>query len=260
MKECDSRQPTVSQQAVFTTDTVSMQASDSRHDTEARGLTLYRKDGACSIAAHMLLRELDLPFRDAPMEAGPGGYEPADKNMSRDDFLRLNPAGMVPTLVVNGATVITELSAVLTYISSLAPERGMTGATPLETARVLEWLSWLSVTLNEYGFAGYWRPSRMVGLDAATEVQDAVRAHGKSIILQGFARIEEKIADGNHAIGSHLTVVDMMLHTFWRWGVMASFDMNLYPKFRRIVLSLEKLESVKATLAVEGIALLFDAS
>lgn len=100
----------------------------------------------------------------------------------------------------------------------------------------------------------------MVGLNAATEVENAVRAQGRATITKGFARIEERIAGGDHAVGDNLTVVDFMLHTFWRWGVAGSFEMDAYPSFRRVAHCVEKLESVKATLALESIPLLFDAA
>ena len=177
-------------------------------------LTLYRKDGACSIAAHMLLHELGPPFTDIPLVEGPNRfYEPADGS-GREVWLKINPTGYVPALSVDG-TMITELSAVLFFISSLVPERAMTGKTPLETAKVLQWMSWLSVTMNEYGFAGFWRPSRMVGLDASQEAEDVVRAESKRVILKGLSSIEDKIQGDGFAVGGYLTVVDFMLQYVW---------------------------------------------
>ncbi|KAF2170480.1 hypothetical protein M409DRAFT_19301 [Zasmidium cellare ATCC 36951] len=176
-------------------------------------LILYRKDGACSTAAHMLLLELEVPFTAIPMKEGLNRlYEGADgTGLTREAFIKISPMGYVPALTVDGETTITELSAVLFYISSLAPERGMTGHDAVENAKVLQWMSWLSTTLNEYGFAGYWRPSRMVGLEASSEAEDAVRAEGKKTILKGFDILEGWLDGTGHAVGRHLTVVDFML-------------------------------------------------
>lgn len=176
-------------------------------------LTLYRKDGACSIAAHMLLLHLQIPFTAIPMVEGPDRlYQPAEgTNLNRADFLNISPMGYVPALTIDGDNTITELSAVLFYISSLAPERGTTGHGPLEAAKVLQWMSWLSTTLNEYGFAGYWRPSRMVGFEASLEAEEAVRSEGGKTILKGFGILEGWLDGTGFAVGGHLTVVDFML-------------------------------------------------
>lgn len=90
-------------------------------------LLLYRKDGASSIAPHMLLFYLDVPFTSIPMKEGANrSYEGADgTNLTREAFHKISPMEYVPALTVNDETIITELSAVLFYISSLKPERGM---------------------------------------------------------------------------------------------------------------------------------------
>lgn len=223
-------------------------------------LTLYRKDGACSIAAHMLLRELRLPFTDIPMKEDRNRkYEPAEHtNVSREDFLKVNPAGYVPVLVVDG-TVITELSAVLFYISSLKPQREFTGRTPIEQAMVLEWMSWLGTTLNEYGFLGYWRPSRMMGANAPKKAEQALRDEGMKTILKGVSRLEQKM-QGEFAIGEYMAVVDLMLHTFWRWSAAAGLDMGRYPAFTSVARRVESLASVRQTLQIEHVELQFPAN
>lgn len=222
-------------------------------------LTLYRKDGSCSIAAHILLRELNIPFIDRPVEWDSSNNLKgvAGTTMSRDDFLKLNPTGFVPVLVVD-ETVITELSAVLFFITSLAPERCMMGEGMLRQAKTLEWMSWLSTTLNEYGFCGVFRPSRMLGQGATIEAIEAVRAEGMRTLLKAFARIDETLArDGEYSVGGNMTVVDIMLHTFWRWGREAGIDMNQYRSFEKLVRKVEKLESVREVLEIERVPLQF---
>jgi len=221
-------------------------------------LTLYRKDGACSIAAHMLLKELGLAFQDVLLVEGENRfYEGAPgTDLSREAWLKINPTGYVPALLVDN-TIITELSAVLFYIASLAPERGLIGSSALETAQVLSWMSWLGTTLNEYGFAGARRPSRMVGLDAPELAVEVVKAEGKNTLLKGFASIEARVVDGGFAVGGHLTVVDFVLHTFWRWASSDSYDMVLYPRWQTVVRRVETLPSVKMVLVKERVPLLF---
>ena len=226
-------------------------------DVDIPALTLYYKPGASSIAAHMLLRELDLPFDGVAMsESQDGSYEGAQGSaLSHAAFLRLNPMGYVPTLVVDGV-VLTELSAILTFIASLRPETRSLGSTPLEHAKVVEWMSWLSTNLNECGFAGYRRRSRILRHNASKEAMDAARSHGRQTFLTCFPMTEDKIHGEGRSVGDNTTVVDMMLHTFYRWGT-GDFDMSPYPKFRQVAVKLEEWENIQAALACEGLALQF---
>ena len=97
----------------------------------------------------------------------------------------------------------------------------------------------------------------MVGKEASEEVLDAVREHGKKELLSGFAMIDSRVQCDGHAVEGHLTVVDFMLHTFWRWGVLSGFDMQQYPKFKAVAMEVEKLQGVRDALKTEGIELQF---
>lgn len=55
-------------------------------------MKLYTKPGACSLADHIVLRWSGLPFELTVVDAA---------TMKSPDYLRLNPAGAVPLLVVD---------------------------------------------------------------------------------------------------------------------------------------------------------------
>ena len=191
------------------------------------------------------------------MKGGRDGYEAADGSFTYAEFLRLNPNGFVPTLSVDG-TIITEMPAILTYLTSLAPDRELLGTTSMDTIKAAEWMAWLSGTLHGYGFGMLWRPQRFVG--SAEDMYDTVRAQGRRTILRCFERIEDRVS-GRYAVGVHLTAVDVYLHTFWRWGCAIDIDMHkLYPKYAELARNVEKLDSLRGAMAEEHQALTFPAS
>lgn len=79
----------------------------------------------------------------APARTSTGSrYVAADGNLSHEEYLIINPTRYVPAIVVGTggeATTITEMPAVLNYISSLAPHLKLLGDGPLEQAKVAEW-------------------------------------------------------------------------------------------------------------------------
>lgn len=76
-----------------------------------------------------------------------------------DDFIKVNPKCRIPVVVING-DIITEMAAVLTAISSLAPERKLLGKTVHDTIRVYEWLNYLSTVAHNQAMAQIWRTER----------------------------------------------------------------------------------------------------
>ena len=205
---------------------------------------------------HMLLRELQVPFTEQQMrmKADMSGYEAADGSFTHEDFLKINPSGYVPTISVGG-TIITENPAICRYIADLAPERELLGSSPMEQVRVEEWMVWLSGTLHGYGYGAFFRPTRFVG--DAEEMHATVRDKGRKTISRCYDKIEDGI-QGKYAFGDHLTVVDFMLHTFFRWGRQFGFEVDAkYPRYRELAEEVEKLESVKTAMEEEHQPLLF---
>jgi len=63
------------------------------------------------------------------------------------DYLRLNPNGVVPTLV-DGNLVLWESSAILLYLAEKYPHGGLLPQALDERARVYKWLVWQPATFN----------------------------------------------------------------------------------------------------------------
>ena len=61
------------------------------------------------------------------------------KEQLMDDYLAINPAGTVPTLVLDDGTILTDVIACCAYLESLYPEKPLMGTTDLERAQVLGW-------------------------------------------------------------------------------------------------------------------------
>jgi len=75
-------------------------------------------------------------------------------------FLAINPAGKVPTLLVDG-TPITEVAGCLLYLAKRFPEASLLPADPLAEAQAVSWMSFIASTLH---------PARRQGEDHVAEV------------------------------------------------------------------------------------------
>jgi glutathione S-transferase len=170
----------------------------------------------------------------------------------RDDIRIVNPKMQVPVIWIDGI-IITEVPAVATAISNLAPELGLMGKTPMDTARVYEWMNWLSGTLHGGGFGHLFRPQRWSDDPAAF---DGIKTKAVETIEATFYSIDEKLSLSSvHAVGNTLTIVDTYLFVFYRWGNNdIGFEMKAkYPKYTALVSNLVQRASVKAALNLEQI-------
>jgi glutathione S-transferase len=231
--------------------------------TLTTNLTLYQKNGSCSLVPHALLYHLRLPFQAISMSTDANGkYTAADGSFSHDEYLKLNHTGYVPALAVGDGVIIAEMPAVLTYIASIALESrdsldvkseevaSLLGRTVLEKAQIVQWLAYLSGTLHSLGFAALWRPYRAAG--DHEEAYAAVREKGREIIDLVFSRIEHQIGGKKYLLGDQLALVDFNIYVFYRWGRELGIDMEkCYPDYSRVARTVEALEGVEKAIKAE---------
>src|ERR687883_1115052 len=100
-------------------------------------LTLYFSPGSSSMATHIALHEIGVPF-EAKLTAL---HE--HKNRA-PDYLAVNPEGKVPTLMIDGRP-LTEVAATLWYLARRYPEAGLFPQHPAHPAepRGLLWVSFI---------------------------------------------------------------------------------------------------------------------
>ncbi|GKT50497.1 glutathione S-transferase GST-6.0 [Colletotrichum spaethianum] len=222
-------------------------------------ITLYFKPGSCSLVAHALLHHLSLPFKPVPMKPNAERrFEAADGSFSHQDYLKINPSGFVPALVIDGGEVITELPAVLTYIACVAPPADtekLLGNSALSRAKIVEWMTWLSGTFQGTGVAACARPYRFAD---GEEAKKAVAEKGWDVVLSCYARVEDRLKGREFAVGEALTVVDLYLYVFRRWaihmtGLGGSDFGNKFPQYEKLGRLVESLEGVQKTLQLEDL-------
>ncbi|KAK5940730.1 hypothetical protein PMZ80_007147 [Knufia obscura] len=203
-------------------------------------IKLWYSPGACSLAPHILLKEIGVDFEAIGVEVRQGAPE---------ELRKVNPKMRVPVLVLDNE-VITETPAIMTAISQLAPEKHLFGKTNMEVIHSYEWLNWLSGTVHVQAFGGLFRPARFSD-DAG--MYAAIQQKGWKTVQECFDAVEAGLHSA-HAVGADLTVADPYLYVFYRWGVSGGIDMPArYPKYAALVAKLVKRSAVQAALKDEGI-------
>jgi glutathione S-transferase len=148
-------------------------------------LTLYFAPGSSSMAPHIALHEIGVPFEARPISF-------ARKETRTPDFLALNPEGKVPTLLIDGRP-LTEVAAILFYLARRFPEAGLLPDGDVEAeARAVSWMSFLAATVH---------PSRRQGIDHARTV---------------FALADRRLGTGSWALARYSIADIHLFRLFWR--------------------------------------------
>jgi glutathione S-transferase len=123
-------------------------------------LTLYFAPGASSMAPHIALHEIGIPFEAIPLRFA--------RNETRADWFRaINPEGKIPTLLIDGRP-LTEVAGILYYLARRYPEaRLLPVGDPEAEAQVISWMSFVASSVH---------PARRQGLEAAMQVYDLADA------------------------------------------------------------------------------------
>jgi glutathione S-transferase len=204
---------------------------------------LYYAPGACSLASHIALEESGLPYETEKLILANG-------DQRKPEYLKLNPRGKVPTLVVDG-NVLTENVAILTYIAGGYPKAGLWPKKTWDQAQALSMMAWLSNTVHP-AYGRYFRSERFVSDPAAAE---AVKAKAKEVYEEGLREIDKHLEGRKWAAGDHFTVVDGYLVVFYRWGNRAGLPMKAMKNYTRHVEEVTGRPAVVKVMADEGITL-----
>lgn len=182
--------------------------------------TLYFSPGSSSMAAHIVLHEIGIPFEAKPLSL-------AAKDTRTAAFLAINPVGKVPTLLIDGR-VLTEVAGILFYLARKHPEAKLLPQNDPETeAQIVSWMSYIASTIH---------PARREGIEAAREV---------------YKVADRKLGSGGWITGQYSIADIHLFRLFWR------FRNSLEPKpgdFPNIEAHYDRMmarSAVKKTIEIE---------
>ena len=175
-------------------------------------ITLHYYPGNASLAPHVVLHELGVPFELSLVDRTVNAHK-------SPEYLKLNPNGLIPVLV-DGNLVLHETAAICLHLADTHPAAQL--APPLGTAeRALfyKWLMWLTNTVQA-NLIHYFYGHRLVDEgNAAAVVQ--IKAHVQSKVRECLVQVDNHLALSHAAgpwmMGSQYTVLDPYVWMVSRW-------------------------------------------
>jgi glutathione S-transferase len=202
-------------------------------------MKLFYSPGACSLAVHIALREIERPFDMERVDLR------SQRTASGADYVQINPKGYVPALRLDGSAspVLTEASAILQYVADLAPEYQLAPANgTFARYHLQEWLSFISTEIHKQ-FSPLFHPD--------TPAPTAERA--RATIGRRFTYAEGAIVRGGYLMGETFTVADAYLFAMLRWCERFEIDLHRWPNLEDYFHRIANRPAVQAALHAEGL-------
>jgi len=185
-------------------------------------LTLYWSPGSSSMATHIALHEIGVPF-EAKLTS-------LHLNEHRaPGYLAVNPEGKVPTLMIDRRP-LTEVAGTLWYLARTYPEAGLLpqqGDIEAE-ARVISWMSFIASTIH---------PARRIGNERWREV---------------FALAEPRLGRNDWTVGRYSIADIHLFRLYWRFVTTLDIAPGTYPNLSAHYDRMLERPAVQRTLKAEA--------
>ena len=198
-------------------------------------MKLYYSPGACSLSAHIAMRELGIPVELMKVDLKAKQYDGGD-------YKQVNGKGYVPA-VETPAGVLTEAPVILQYLADQKPDAGL-APKPGDPARykLQEMLNFITSEMHK-GMGNFFNPALNDGWRQAVTDRLGVRMDWVAKQLEGKQYI----------MGDKFTVADAYLFTVLRWSSRIDIDLAKWPNLKAYVDRVAARPKVQEALKAEGL-------
>lgn len=208
-------------------------------------MQLYYIPGACSLSPHIVINELCLNVEMIKVD------HKIHITEKGDDYLKINPLGYIPLLVIDEKTQLTEGSVIIQYLADLKPEAGLIPPNgSFERYKMQEILSFLSTEIHK-GFIPllYAHLSGRYGLETA-----------KPKLEDRFRWIDSELKNRDFLMGE-FSIADAYLYALTKWGqakwLESTYNANIHfdelQNLKEWYLRMNERKSVKKSIIDESI-------
>jgi len=200
-------------------------------------MKLYYAPGACSLAPHIVAREIGRPIELALVQF------PDKRTTDGEDLYAVNPKGAVPALKLDDGEVLTENAVILQYLADRSEGSELAiPASGIERYRLLEWLNFVATELHK-GFGPLWNPA----------TPDAFKDATREALGKKFDYLQERIGEGPYILGDRFSIVDAYAFAVLGWTRIHQIDIARWPGLAAYLGRIAERPAVRETLRAEGL-------
>jgi glutathione S-transferase len=200
-------------------------------------MKLYYAPGACSLAPHIVLRELGKKFDLEKVDMG------TKKTDGGKDFNKINAKSYVPTLEIKKGEVLTEGATILQYLADKAKAtKLLPKAGTMARYRAMETLTFISSELHK---------------SIGSLFNKAMPEAGRQITIERVTKrldyVNDLLAKNKFMTGKSYGVADAYAFTVINWCNMVGIDLAKWKNISRFMYVVAKRPAVQAAMKAEGL-------
>ncbi len=200
-------------------------------------MKLFCKPGACSLAAHIVLRECGLDFTVVNVDL------PRQQTESGEDYQQINRKGNVPALQLDDGSVLTEAAVIMHYLADLKADRQLLApAGSMTRYHTLAWLNYIATELHK-SFSPLFQH----------ETPDACQALLRTQLEARFRYVDEQLREKQWLMGLRFTVADAYLFVMTRWAKALKLEIDQLTDLQNWFTRVAQRPAVIAALKAEGL-------
>ena len=199
-------------------------------------MKLFYSPNACSLAPHIVLRELGLPFDLIKVDL--------EQHLTElgEDFYRLNKKGQVPVLQLEDGSFLTEGAVISQFLvdqferKDLLPE--------INTSERYQTLSWMNFIASEIhkAYSPFFHES--YGEESKTIFSTILSKH--------YAWVDQQLDGQNYLSGSNFTIADIYLFVVTRWADYICLDLGHFIHLTAFMQRIAHRQTVQDAIAAEA--------
>ena len=201
-------------------------------------MKLYYSPGACSLASHIILNEINVDF---DLERVNLKTHKTEKGV---DYYEINPKGYVPALEINPGLILTENVAILPFLAQHDPKQDLIPPSGLGRAKVLEWLGYLNSELHD-AYAVFF------GAPLEAEAKEKAYAEFDRLLTYIDKAIGE--SDNDYLVDDNFGPADAYLFVLTNWSNGIGHDLTPYINVIALRNKVAERQSVQIAMRDEGL-------
>lgn len=191
---------------------------------------LYFSPLACSMASRIVFNEAGAEAHYVYVDG------PAKKTEAGEDYLAINPLGLVPTLRLDDGSLLTENSAILGYLA----DKFWPPADAEARARLQRWIGFVNSELHTGAFSSI----------LSSRTSDEIRTYALEKVRTRFVYLDAELSQREYLAGE-FSAADAYLFVVLNWTQVRGPNLADFPNLAAYRHRVGARDSVKAALAVE---------
>ena len=159
----------------------------------------------------------------------------------KPEFLKTNPAGQVPCLVLEDGRVICEVTAIAEYLEEIIPDPVLVGSTSGERAETRMWMRRADIMVITPMALGFQHGKGAPFFEGRIPIFPDASAPMINLAKHGLAWFDTQLHGKSFLCGDRITYADIVFHGFASF--FAKLGQKLDPDLEQLTAYMERMEA-----------------